>query len=113
MLRPEAVEVLQQEPFTPCYVLDLFLLIAGDPVVVLGRRHFLELVKSQKASIKLSVSRLHVVHIGVVVSWAEPILFFRFFVPLEGQSFLGPIQFDLFIVKRGLLAFSNCSVCIA
>jgi len=35
----------------------------------------------------------------------------RFIVPLEGQSFLGPFKFDLFI-RRGLLVFSDCSVCI-
>jgi len=38
-----------QEPHTSCFVLDGILLGAGDLVVVLGRRHFLELVKSQKA----------------------------------------------------------------
>ena len=86
---------------------DLLLLVAGDPVLVLGRRHFLEPVKSPKASIKLSVSCLH------VVSWAEPIPVFRFFVLLEGQSFRGPFQFDIFIIERGLLVFADCSVGIA
>jgi len=86
-----------------CFFLDLLLLFTGNPIVVLGRRLFVELVKPQKAEIKLSVSCLHVIHVGIVVSWAKPIPVFRFFVPLEGQSFLSPIQFDLFIVRRGLL----------
>jgi hypothetical protein len=48
----------------------------------------------------------------VVVSWAELIPVFRFFVPLEGQSFLVLFKFDPFIVQKGLLVFADCSVCI-
>ena len=89
--------------FCSLEILSLFL------VVVL----FLSLSSRTKLKIKLSVSCLHVLRVGVVASWAEPISAFRFFVPLEGQSFLGPIQCDLFVVARGLLVVTDCRVCIA
>ena len=49
MLHPEAVALLQKERYTSCFFLDLLLVVAGDLVVLVGRRHCLELVKSQKA----------------------------------------------------------------